>query len=169
VLVSRHREYGWTYGSSVPSRPVPAELTAFLAPFPDELAETVLALRRRVLRVLPRYHEVIWDAANGVTVMFTPTTRWQDSFCNIATYTKHANLVFKQGTSLADPVRVLTGTGKDTLHASFRAVSETKAPWIEDYVRAAAALAGASTTAGDGGRSIRGTSATKRRPGTVIR
>lgn len=136
----------------------------FLAAYPDELSELALALRARVLKVVPRYHEVVWDAVNAVSVVFTPTTRWQDGICHVATYTKHVNLGFNRGTQLPDADGVLEGTGKLTRHASFRTLADAKAGWIDGYLRDAVREAGARTTDGDGGVSIRVMAGARRRP-----
>jgi hypothetical protein len=137
---------------------VPPELEILLAPYDDELAETTLSLHDRVHAVLPRCHRIVWDAANAKTVTFTPTTRWQDAPCNIATYRRHVNLVFPQGTGLADEERVLEGTGVRTRHVTFRSPTEVEAArWIEAYVREAVGLLGMTTADGDGGVTVRRT------------
>ena len=90
-------------------RKPPPELDEFLSPFDEALAETVLRLRDRVLSVMPNAHEVVWDAVNAVSIAFTPTTRWQDGICHIATYSKHANLGFNEG---AQPPRPNAASSK---------------------------------------------------------
>ena len=121
---------------AVAKRPVPPELDGFLAPFGEELSEIVHRLRERVLKVMPNAHEVVWDAVNAVSIAFTPTPRWQDGICHIATYSKHANLGFNEGATLDDPLGVLAGTGHHIRHASFHTVDDTKAKWIDDYLQA---------------------------------
>ena len=75
-------------------RAAPAELIHFLAPFSDEVHELALGLRARVLTVMPKAHEFVWDATNAVSLAYTPTTRWQDSVVHIASYAKWVNLGF---------------------------------------------------------------------------
>ena len=124
-------------------------------------------MRDRVLSVMPNAHEVVWDAVNAVTIAFTPSTRWQDAICHIATYSKHANLVFKAGSSHPDPLGVLEGSGDHTRHVTFRSpddASPAKAPWIEDYLRTAMTAAGMKPDEGDRGNTMRITKGAKRRP-----
>jgi hypothetical protein len=148
-------------------RKAPPELDAFLSPFDEALGETVLRLRDRVLSVMPNAHEVVWDAVNAVSIAFTPTTRWQDGICHIATYSKHANLGFNEGASHPDPMRILQGTGNHIRHVTFRTpddASPAKAPWIEDYLRTAMKAAGMKPDEGDRGTTIRIMKGAKRRP-----
>ncbi len=148
-------------------RKPPPELDGFLSPFDEALGETVLRLRDRVLSVMPNAHEVVWDAVNAVSIAFTPTTRWQDGICHIATYSKHANLGFNEGASHPDPMSILQGTGNHIRHVTFRTpddASPAKAPWIEDYLRTAMKAAGMKLDEGDRGTTIRIMQGTKRRP-----
>jgi hypothetical protein len=49
------------------ARRIPPRLKEFLVPFPDDVQEVALALRKRVLAVMPDAHEFVWDAANAVS------------------------------------------------------------------------------------------------------
>ena len=145
------------------TRPVPAALDEFLAPFEDKVVEVVYGLRERVLAVMPNAHEFVWDATNAVSLAYTPTQRWQDGICHIAAYTRHANLGFNDGASLADPLGILEGIGARVRHVSFRSLNEVRAPWIDDYLRAALAVPGVPADAGDGGITVRVSRGPKRR------
>jgi hypothetical protein len=148
------------------TRRAPPQLAEFLEPFSADLHRIVRALRTRVLAVMPNAHEFVWDATNAVSLVYTPTTRWQDGIAHIATYPKRVNLGFNDGASLADPLRVLTGTGSRIRHVSFRsAVDVDEATWIDDYIAAALTQAGVSPEAGDRGTTIRVSDGPKRRPG----
>ena len=54
------------------ARRVPPELTEFLAPFSDDIQAIALALRKRVLAVMPDAHEFVWDATNAVSLVYAP-------------------------------------------------------------------------------------------------
>lgn len=98
------------------NRPPPDKLLEFLAPFTGDVVEVALALRARVLESLPNMHEVVWDATNAVTVVYTPTTRWQDGLCHTPAYSRHVNLGFNDGAGLSDPLGILVGTGARVRH-----------------------------------------------------
>lgn len=145
-------------------RPAPTELHELVACFDDDLVELALRLRARVLTVVPRAHETVWDATNAVSLVYSPTPRWQDGIVHIATYGTRVNLGFNDGATLPDPRLLLTGTGSRIRHVSFRTATEADAPWIDEYVAAAAAQAGLDAAMGDGGTTIRVSKGPKRRP-----
>ena len=145
-------------------RATPPELDDVLSPYSDAVVETALRLRARVLAVLPNAHEVVWDATNAVSLVFTLTDRWQDGICHVAVYSKHVNLGFNDGAALDDSLRVLEGTGARIRHAKFPTPDATAADWIDDYLLAAVAAAGQSADMGDGGTTLRTSSGPKRRP-----
>jgi hypothetical protein len=144
---------------------VPRKLREFLAPFADDIREVALALRKRVLASMPDAHEVVWDATNAVSLVYTPSDNWQDGVVHVATYAKRVNLGFNDGASLPDPLGVLSGTGIRIRHVSFRSVDEVGAEWIDGYLAAALAHAGLDATMGDRGTTIRASLGQKRRPG----
>ena len=148
-------------------RPAPPELIEYLAPFADDVVEIVHRLRTRLLAVIPNAHEFVWDATNAVSLVYTPSTRWQDGVCHIAVYSKHANLGFNDGASLDDPLDILRGTGSRIRHVTFRSAEEVEALWVDDYLRAALANAHVPPGMGDGGTTVRASAGAKRRPGAT--
>jgi len=148
------------------SRSVPAELTQLLRPYPASVVKVALALRARVLGVLPNVHEIVWDAANAVSVVHGASERWQDDgITHIAVYAGHVNLGFNDGARLPDPQGVLAGAGSRIRHVTFRTIDEVAAArWIDQYVWAAADAAGLPPGGGDGRTTVRRSSGPKRRP-----
>lgn len=148
-------------------RRAPPELTKYLTPFPEGVAGVVYGLRARVLAVMPNAHEFVWDATNAVSLVYTPSIRWQDGVCHIAVYSKHVNLGFNDGATLDDPLNVLQGTGSRIRHVTFRSVEALQATWLDDYLHAALANADLSFGMGDGGTTVRASTGAKRRPGAT--
>lgn len=148
------------------TRPVPAELREFLSPYPGEVARVALALRDRVLALLPSAHEIVWDATNAVSIVHGHSERWSETaISHIAVYSGHVNLGFNNGAALPDPLHLLAGTGSRVRHVTFRSVEQVaSADWIDHYVLAAAAAAGFGDDLGDGGTTIRRSAGPKRRP-----
>jgi hypothetical protein len=157
---------GRQYGPRVPRRPVPEELHEILAPFSGHVAETALALRDRVLAVVPRAHEIVWDATNAVSIVHSASPQWRtDAIPHIAVYANHANLGFNDGATVPDPLGILTGSGALIRHVTFRTVDEARgARWIDDHVLATAVAAGFDAAMGDGETTIRRSAGAKRRP-----
>jgi hypothetical protein len=150
-------------------RPEPPELAEFLEPFDDDVVEIARRLRVRLIAEMPAAREFVWDATNAVSLVYTPTARWQDGICHIAVYTRHANLGFNDGAALPDPLGLLVGSGARIRHVTIRSVDEATAPWIADYVRAAMADAGMTAEMGDGGTTVRRSACPKRRPHQRVR
>ena len=149
------------------ARRVPPELRTFLAPFPDDVAETALALRARILAVVPRAHEIVWDATNAVSIVHGASERWrEDAITHIAVYARHVNLGFNHGAGLSDPRGVLEGTGSRIRHVPFRGRDDVEtADWIDEYVDEALRAAGQDRSLGDSRTTIRSSKGPKRRPG----
>jgi len=59
----------------------------------------------------------------------------------IGTFTKHAALFFYRGRELADPGRLLQGSGKDTRFVALREPADAEAEAVQQLVREAFALA----------------------------
>ncbi len=117
-----------------------------------------------MLEFLPNAHEVVWDATNALSLVFTLTDRWQDGICHVALYSKHMNLGFNDGALLDDPEAVLKGTGARIRHATFSSPDAVDAAWIDDYLAAAVANVDMTVEIGDGGTTIRESSGPRRRP-----
>lgn len=145
-------------------RPPPPELLEFLDSLGDEVPQIAIGLRRQVLTVMPHMHEFVWDATNAVSNVFTPSTRWQDGICHIASYSRHANLGFNDGAGLDDPRGILVGSGARIRHVSFRTIEAVEAAWVREYLEAALARAGMRADAGDRGTTVRVSTGPKRRP-----
>jgi|SRR5581483_10085052 len=116
------------------------KLLNFLLPYPDEVAQNALALRRLVLKEAPDANEVICRGY-AVSIAFTYTDRWMDAFCYVAAYKKHVNLGFNRGAELPGGEGVLEGTGKSMRHLPVRTAADLKNPKLIRLLRAAMKLA----------------------------
>ena len=147
-------------------RPPDPRLLGFLAAFDPHIAELALALREMLLDAAPDAIEAIYDAYNAVAIGFSFTGRLKDTFCHVATYAHHVNLGFNRGASLADPQKVLQGTGKAVRHIKVARMSDLAAPYVARYIHEAIAqVGGAPEKTNRGVKSVvRGNYPNKRRP-----
>ena len=113
---------------------VPAELFEFMAPYPREVFETMLAAREVVLGAAPDATEILVDATYAVAISYTYTHSYVQGFIHIAAYSKHANLGFNHGTSLTDPEGRLTGTGTNVRHVSLRSPEDADDPYLSRLI-----------------------------------
>jgi hypothetical protein len=124
------------------ARPPETRLMGFLASYDPHISSLTLALRDVVLEEAPDAIESIVKGY-AVAIGFSFTGKpLKDGFCHIVTYASHVNLGFNRGALLADPSRVLAGSGKAIRHVTFRGHEELQRPFLRRYLRAAIELAG---------------------------
>ena len=119
----------------------PAALIKFLKPYDRAIQKLALDLRALVLEEMAPCHENIYDAYNAVAMGYGPTDRLSDGIFHIAVYAKGVNLGFNHGAALADPARILEGTGKQIRHIKIRSTSDLERSEVRAYMRRAHQLA----------------------------
>src|SRR5437762_12811193 len=92
------------------SFPVPRQLTNFLKPYDPEIRNLAVKLRALVLEEMAPCYENIYDAYSAVAIGYGASDRLRDGIFHIAVYSKHVNLGFNDGATLADPKGILEGT-----------------------------------------------------------
>jgi hypothetical protein len=145
--------------------PPPASLGRFLEPYDKPIRDLALRVRGFVLRELGSCQESIYDAYNAVAMAYGPTPRGKDTICHIAVYAKYVNLGFNRGASLADPHRLLQGTGKAIRHVRISTVPDLERPELAALLRRAREQSKTSSTPVKGVTSVvKGHYSIKRRP-----
>lgn len=89
------------------------DLFKFLKPFPKEIQETALWLRKFVWNLYPKANELIYDNYNAVAFGWSPTDKVGHTFCSIAVGRSSHNVHFGfyWGSEIADPDKILLGQG----------------------------------------------------------
>ena len=138
------------------TRVLPDSGMELLLRFSEPVRDLMLALRSRVLRVVPHAHEVETDVGYTVALRYGPDDRMKTTFVYITGFAKHANLGFLNGASLKDPAGVLDGDGAAMRHVKFESIGQIKrATWLDSYLKAALATAGLGPKMGDGQTEVR--------------
>ena len=83
----------------------------FIARYSPEIASDLRAARKHLRTRFPRGYELVYDNYNALAFGFSPTPRASDVIVSVAGYPQWATLFFLKGTRLADPERVLQGSG----------------------------------------------------------
>ena len=112
-----------------------------LQPYDRGIQELTIALRQLVLEEMAPCSEYIVEVYI-VSLLYGPTHRMKDGVCYIGVIKDHVNLGFLHGSELADPQRILEGTGKRMRHIKIRNMSELLRPAIRTYVQEACERAG---------------------------
>lgn len=119
----------------------PKDLIKFLKPYDPAIRKLALGLRQLVLEELAPCHENIYDAYSAVALGYGPSGRLRDGICHIAVYSKHVNLGFNFGATLADPNGILEGSGNQIRHVSIKTPADLARPELRSYLRRACKVA----------------------------
>jgi hypothetical protein len=117
------------------SRAVPEELISFLAPYPRQVVEIMLATREVVWALCPNATETIWDACSTVTLGPTYTHSHMQGFLYVAATKDHVNLGLCDAAHLDDPEGRIEGTGNKWRHVKLRSPDDADDPYIQDLIR----------------------------------
>jgi len=117
--------------------PPPADLKKFLRPYDREVQQLALGLRALVLAEMAPCYENIYDAYSAVAIGYGTSERLGDGVFHIAVYSRHVNLGFNDGATLADPMGILQGNGNRIRHISIKSESDLARPEIRAYIRRA--------------------------------
>jgi Domain of unknown function (DU1801) len=119
----------------------PKELLDLLKPYDRGVQELTVALRQLVLEELAPCCEYIVEVYI-VSILYGRTHRMKDGICYIGVIKDHVNLGFMRGSELADPQRILEGTGKQMRHIKIRNMSDLERPAVRAYLQEACERAG---------------------------
>ncbi|MCC6242408.1 MAG: DUF1801 domain-containing protein [Gemmatimonadaceae bacterium] len=117
-------------------RPIHPDFKRLLNAKDDALVALFADLRQFVLTLAPESNELLYHT-HALTAVFSLSERLSDAFCMLPIYTKHVNLGFNKGTLIADPHRLLQGTGKLIRHVPVETPSSYRNTKVESLVRAA--------------------------------
>jgi hypothetical protein len=115
----------------------PAALIKFLKPYEPEIRELALGLRTLVLEEMAPCFENIYDAYSAVAIGYGTSDRLRDGIFHIAVYSKHVNLGFNDGATLADPKGILLGKGNRIRHITIKSPADVARPELRAYIRRA--------------------------------
>lgn len=121
--------------------PPPPEYAELLAAYPPATRDLALALRNRLVALLPDCIETLWDATNTVGMAYGFTELNRDHFLHLPTYTKYVNLGFAQGAMLHDPEGRLQGSGARIRHIRLTRVEDLDDPYVQGLIEQAVHLA----------------------------
>src|SRR5436305_9799672 len=122
--------------------PSPAkQLGGFLAKYAPEIAARAKAVLVKLRARLPGAVEMVYDNYNALVVGFGPTERPSDAIFSLILYPRWVSLCFLQGAGLADPHRLLKGSGKVVRSIVLDAADDLDKPEVEDLIARALAKA----------------------------
>ncbi len=126
-----------------PRRSVPTgvdperQLDGFIGKFGPSDQHIIRSVRRAVRKRFPTANELVWDNYNFFVIGYSPTERPTDSIVSIAARAGGVGLCFIHGTSLADPRKLLLGSGKQTRFIRVESARQLAHPDVEALIAAA--------------------------------
>lgn len=140
------------------------QLARFLAAFTPEVAAHARAALAAMRRRLPGAIELVYDNYNALAIAFGPTERVSDVIFSIAVYPRWVSLFFAQGARLADPNKLLAGSGNKMRHIVLDDDARIDAPGVQALMRAALKLAAKPLDAAQPHRVVIKSVSSKQRP-----
>lgn len=113
------------------------ELAGFIAKFDSKHAALIRAVRRALRRRLPAAHELVYDNYNFFVIGYCSTERPSDCILSIAAGVNGVGLSFYYGATLADPHRLLLGSGSQNRFLRIESAQTLLRAEVEDLIAAA--------------------------------
>ena len=107
-----------------------------MARAPRPMQEIARQLRRLLAAVMPGIVEVPWVQQGNAGYGVGPK-KMSELFCYVMPASRHVNLGFFYGADLADPTKMLEGTGKALRHVKVRSVAEVHNPELKRLIERA--------------------------------
>jgi hypothetical protein len=136
-------------------------LKGFIAKFEPRQQALIRSVRKAMRSRLPSAYELVYDNYNFFVIGYSPTERPSDSVFSVAAAASGVNLFFLQGAALADPRKLLQGSGRQVRFIRVPTVDVLERPDVKSLMKAA--MAKAKPFDGKGELVIRSVSA-KQRP-----
>jgi hypothetical protein len=114
-----------------------AQLAAFIAEYPPEIAARAKAIRAAMRKRYPGAMELVYDNYNALAIGYAPTEKTSDAIFSVALYPKWVSLFFLQAKGLPDSGRILKGTGKVARHIVLESAKSLNDRAIETLMREA--------------------------------
>jgi hypothetical protein len=155
-------------GSPASTRDKRASAQAQLALFIDKFEPSRRVLIRTVRKILrARFKtafELVYDNYNFFVIGYSPTERPSDSIVSIAAGANGVGLCFIQGAHLADPKKVLLGSGHQTRFIRLETADVLARPEVKALLTAAIAVSDVPFRTTGGSRLIIRSVSAKQRP-----
>ena len=123
--------------------PTPAQqLARFLKKYDPAVAAVARGALARLRKRLPGAMELVYDNYNALAIGFGPSQRASEVVISIALYPRWVTLFFLHGARLADPKKILKGSGTRVRHIVLHAAADIGSKDIQALISAALKLAG---------------------------
>jgi hypothetical protein len=140
------------------------QLESFIDEFTPDVAATARAAIKKLRKQVPPAIEMVYDNYNALVVGFAPSMRASEAILSVATYAKHVSVCFLHGAKLADPQKLLQGSGNQVRHIKLTSAADLDRPEVRDLVAKAVTSAPAAFDRAQARQLIIKSISPKRRP-----
>ncbi|HTS38214.1 MAG TPA: DUF1801 domain-containing protein [Candidatus Solibacter sp.] len=115
-----------------------AQLKSFIAKFEPEHQTLIRAVRKALRQRFPTANELVYDNYNFFVIGYCSTERPSDCFVSIAAAANGVGIAFYYGARLADPHKLLQGSGSQNRFLRLDSVKVLDRPEVRELLQAAA-------------------------------
>lgn len=129
-------------GSAQPAaerRSAEAEVRTLIDKFAPERLRLVGAMRRSLQKRLPTAHEVVYEYRDWFVISYSPSVRGYEGVLGIRGDADGVRLYFNHGKELADPDKLLQGSGKQARFITVEGASTLARPAVATLIEQAIA------------------------------
>lgn len=126
---------------SVPAASAEKQMASFIAKFAPAVAKQIRACRALLCKRFPTAIQIVYDNYNFFVIGFATTERTSDALFALASDSKGVNLHFFWGSKLADPQKLLQGSGSQNRFLRLPNPERLSDPHVIALLNAAAAQA----------------------------
>jgi hypothetical protein len=107
------------------------QLAHFIAKYTPAIGAMARAVVARMRARLPHAVVLVYDNYNALAIGFGPTERASEAIFSIAVFPRWVSLFFLQGAKLADPQKLLKGSGSKVRHIVLNQTSDLDQPGVK--------------------------------------
>jgi hypothetical protein len=117
------------------------QLKGFIAKFDPAVGKQIRQCRSAMRKRFPTANELVYDNYNFFVIGYCTTDRPSDCVASLAANSKGIGLSFYRGATLADPHRILQGSGKQNRFVRLDGVATLRRSEVQELLDAAEAQA----------------------------
>ena len=144
------------------------QLAAFIAKFDPAIGRLVRAARSALRKRLPSAIEQVYDNYNFLAIGYCTTERTSDCVVSLAVSAKGVSLSFYYGAGLADPDKILLGSGHQNRYIRLESAATLAEPAVDALIGAAIAQAKTPMPRTGRGRTLIKSVSAKQRPRRAV-
>jgi hypothetical protein len=140
------------------------QIARFIAKFDPAMAKVIRSCRLALRKRFPTANELVYDNYNFLVFGFCSTERSSDCIVSLACQSKGVALSFYYGAKLADPDKILLGSGNQNRFIRLESAATLADPKVAKLISAAAAQGNNPLAATGKGKTIVKSISAKQRP-----